>query len=93
MQHIPQAGRRAFHDDGFVIVQDLLEPALLHAAGHNRSEQPWRTILTEWTGADTFPTSPVRFSYQGLWPRSKEPLYQKQLRMTFPQMFGGQPRA
>ena len=29
MQHIPQSWRRTFHDDGFVIVQDLLEPALL----------------------------------------------------------------
>jgi ectoine hydroxylase-related dioxygenase (phytanoyl-CoA dioxygenase family) len=65
---------------------------VLHAAGHNRSEQPRRTILTEWAGADTLPTSPVRSSYQGLRPRSKEPLYQKQFRMTFPQRFGGQPR-
>src|SRR6516164_2904249 len=29
MQHTPQAWRKAFHDDGFVIVQDLLEPALV----------------------------------------------------------------
>src|SRR6516165_375604 len=29
MQQIPQAWRKAFHDDGFVIVQDLLEPALV----------------------------------------------------------------
>jgi ectoine hydroxylase-related dioxygenase (phytanoyl-CoA dioxygenase family) len=65
---------------------------LLHAAGHNRSEWPRRTILTEWAGADTLPTSPVRASYQGLRPRSKAPVYQKQFRMTFPQLFGGQPR-
>jgi ectoine hydroxylase-related dioxygenase (phytanoyl-CoA dioxygenase family) len=65
---------------------------VLHAAGHNRSEQPRRTILTEWAGADTLPTSPVRSSYQGLRPRSQEPLYQKQFRLTFPQRFSGQPR-
>ena len=41
---------------------------VLHAAGHNRSELPRRTILTEWAGADTLPTSPVRSSYQGLRP-------------------------
>jgi ectoine hydroxylase-related dioxygenase (phytanoyl-CoA dioxygenase family) len=64
---------------------------VLHAAGHNRSEQPRRTILTEWAGSDALPTSPDRHSYQGLRPRSKEPLYQKQFRMTFPQLFGGQP--
>jgi ectoine hydroxylase-related dioxygenase (phytanoyl-CoA dioxygenase family) len=65
---------------------------VLHAAGHNRSGQPRRTILTEWTGPDALPTSPVRYSYQGLRPRSQEPLYRKQIRMTFPQLFGGQPQ-
>jgi ectoine hydroxylase-related dioxygenase (phytanoyl-CoA dioxygenase family) len=64
---------------------------VLHAAGHNRSEQPRRTILIEWAGSDALPTSPVRYSYQGLRPRSQEPLYQKQFRMTFPQLFAGQP--
>jgi ectoine hydroxylase-related dioxygenase (phytanoyl-CoA dioxygenase family) len=62
---------------------------VLHAAGHNRSEQPRRTILTEWAGPDALPTSPVRYAYQGLRPRSKEPLYQKQNQMSFPQPFGG----
>jgi ectoine hydroxylase-related dioxygenase (phytanoyl-CoA dioxygenase family) len=42
---------------------------VLHAAGHNRSEQPRRTILMEWAGPDTLPTSPERYSYQGLRPR------------------------
>jgi ectoine hydroxylase-related dioxygenase (phytanoyl-CoA dioxygenase family) len=65
---------------------------VLHAAGHNRSEQARRTILTEWAGADALPTSPVRYAYQGLRPRSKGPKYQKQVRMTFPQLFGGQPQ-
>jgi len=65
---------------------------VLHAAGHNRSEQARRTILTEWAGADALPTSPVRYAYQGLRPRSKEPPYQKQVGMTVPQLFGGQPQ-
>src|SRR6516225_1624501 len=65
---------------------------VLHAAGHNRSEQARRTILMEWAGADALPTSPVRYAYQGLRPRSKGPKYQKQVRMTFPQLFGGQPQ-
>src|SRR5262249_39847668 len=29
MQHTPKAWRMAFHDDGFVVVKDLLEPALV----------------------------------------------------------------
>jgi ectoine hydroxylase-related dioxygenase (phytanoyl-CoA dioxygenase family) len=62
---------------------------VLHAAGHNRSEQPRRTILTEWAGPDALPTSAARSAYQGLRPRSKEALYQKQFRMTFPQRCGG----
>jgi ectoine hydroxylase-related dioxygenase (phytanoyl-CoA dioxygenase family) len=65
---------------------------VLHAAGHNRSDQPRRTILTEWAGPDALPTSPVRCSYQGLRPRSEGPVYQKQIRMTFPQLFGAQPQ-
>jgi ectoine hydroxylase-related dioxygenase (phytanoyl-CoA dioxygenase family) len=68
----------------------FLTDKVLHAAGHNRSEQPRRTILMEWAGPDALPTSPDRYSYQGLRPRSKEPLYQKQIRMTFPQCFGDQ---
>jgi hypothetical protein len=61
---------------------------VLHAAGHNRSEQPRRTILSEWAGPDALPTSPVRYPYQGVRPRSKEPRYHKQFRMTFPQALG-----
>jgi ectoine hydroxylase-related dioxygenase (phytanoyl-CoA dioxygenase family) len=63
---------------------------VLHAAGHNRSDHPRRTILSEWAGPGVLPTSPVRYGYQGLRPKSQDPLYQKQTRMTFPQLFGGQ---
>jgi ectoine hydroxylase-related dioxygenase (phytanoyl-CoA dioxygenase family) len=61
----------------------------LHAAGHNRSEHPRRTIQCEWAGPDVLPTSLARYACQGLKPRSKEPVYQKQIRMTFPRLFGG----
>jgi ectoine hydroxylase-related dioxygenase (phytanoyl-CoA dioxygenase family) len=63
---------------------------VLHAAGHNRSDHPRRTILSEWAGPGVLPTSPVRYAYQGLRPRSQDALYQKQTRMTFRQLFGGQ---
>jgi ectoine hydroxylase-related dioxygenase (phytanoyl-CoA dioxygenase family) len=62
---------------------------VLHAAGHNRSAHPRRTILSEWAGPGVLPTSPVRYAFQGLKPRSQDPLFQKQTRMTFPQLFGG----
>ncbi|HKE56956.1 MAG TPA: phytanoyl-CoA dioxygenase family protein, partial [Pyrinomonadaceae bacterium] len=51
----------------------------LHAAGHNRSESSRYTILAEWVGPNVLPTSPVRYAYQGLRPRSKVASYKKQL--------------
>ena len=56
---------------------------IIHGTGHNRSDYSRRTILTGWAGADVLPTSAVRFSYQGLKPRSKNPAYQKQMKTTF----------
>lgn len=57
----------------------------LHAAGHNRSERTRNTILLEWVGPNVLPTSPERHVYEGLKPRSKDPLFRKQLSMTFPE--------
>jgi ectoine hydroxylase-related dioxygenase (phytanoyl-CoA dioxygenase family) len=62
----------------------FLNTKVLHAAGHNRSEHPRRTILAEWVGPDVLPTSSVRHPYQGLKPKSKDPLFERQMRMTFP---------
>jgi hypothetical protein len=59
----------------------------LHAAGHNRSERPRYTIIAEWVGPGVLPTSAERRAFQGLKPRSKDPAFVKQLRMTFPKLF------
>ena len=56
---------------------------LLHAAGHNRSDQARHTILAEWVGPGVLPTSPVRYAYEGLRPRSKDAAYQMQVKMSF----------
>lgn len=56
---------------------------IIHGTGHNRSDYSRRTILTGWAGADVLPTSAVRFPYQGLKPRSKNPAYQEQMKKTF----------
>jgi len=58
---------------------------IIHAAGHNRSDSARRTINIEWAGPDVLTTSPDRFSYQGLRPRSRIALFKKQMSMTFPQ--------
>lgn len=63
---------------------------ILHAAGHNRSEYPRHTILFEWVGPNVLPISPVRYAYQGLKPRSKDPAFKKQIRMVFPKLFAHQ---
>ena len=55
----------------------------LHAAGHNRSERTRHTIFSEWVGPGVLPTSPERHAYEGLRPRSIDPLFRKQLDMTF----------
>jgi len=55
----------------------------LHAAGHNRSDRPRHAILAEWVGPGVLPTSPVRYAYQGLRPRSKDAAYQMQVKMSF----------
>jgi ectoine hydroxylase-related dioxygenase (phytanoyl-CoA dioxygenase family) len=56
---------------------------VIHGTGHNRSDYSRRTILTGWAGEDVLPTSAIRFPYQGLKPRSKNPAYQEQMEKTF----------
>src|SRR5262249_7774777 len=56
---------------------------LLHTAGHNRSRTSRRAIFSEWVGPDVLPTSPDRHAFQGLKPRSKDLVFEKQIRMTF----------
>lgn len=58
----------------------------IHGAGHNRSPQARRVILTGWAGPDALPTLPTRVPYEGLRPRSRQPAYQTQLRLTFPHL-------
>mgnify|MGYP002336194216 CR=1 FL=1 len=53
----------------------------LHAAGHNRSPRPGRTIQMEWTGKDSLPVSPVPYAFQGLKPRSRHPASAKQIKV------------
>lgn len=62
----------------------LFDTKVLHAAGHNRSPYPRRTIQTEWVGENALPISPVRYAFQGLKPCSKQPAFTKQIKMAFP---------
>ncbi|CAN5780657.1 hypothetical protein BH24ACI1_BH24ACI1_18130 [soil metagenome] len=62
----------------------FFDTKVLHAAGHNRSPYPRRTIQIEWVGADVLPTSPVRYAFQGLKPRSQQPAFARQNKLAFP---------
>ena len=63
---------------------------ILHAAPHNRSESPRRTLLSVWAGPDVLPTSAERSAYHGVRPRSQQPAHAHQMRLTFPHLFPGQ---
>jgi len=67
----------------------FFSPKILHAAGHNRSGSARRTMHIEWAGPGVLTTSRYRFPYQGLRPRSKDALFQKQMKMTFPELIQG----
>ena len=62
----------------------FFDTKVLHAAGHNRSPFSRRTIQIEWVGENALPTSPVRYAFQGLKPRSKHPAFAKQIKMALP---------
>jgi hypothetical protein len=102
MQSQPEAWRTAYQHDGFVVVPALFGPRTLwqlregldqitrHAAPHNHSEPPRRTLLSVWAGPDVLPTSAERSAYHGVRPRSQQPAYAHQMRLTFPHLFPGQ---
>jgi ectoine hydroxylase-related dioxygenase (phytanoyl-CoA dioxygenase family) len=62
----------------------FFDTKVLHAAGHNRSDSPRRTIQTEWVGENSLPISPVRYAFQGVKPRSKQSSFAKQIKLAFP---------
>lgn len=62
----------------------FFDTKILHSARHNRSDNPRRAILTEWAGENVLPTSPVRYAFQGLKPRSRQAAFIKQIKMAFP---------
>jgi len=67
----------------------LFHVNIIHGGGANRSDIPRRNIIGIWAGPDTYPVQQHRFAYQDLMPRSKDPARQKQMRMTFPHLYGG----
>ena len=52
------------------------------------TDRPRRNVIGIWAGLDTYPITAARWAYQGLYPRSDDPARRRQVRMTFPQLFG-----
>lgn len=65
----------------------LFHVNILHGGPANRSDIPRRNVIGIWAGPDTYPTTPARYAYQDLFPRSADPARQRQVRMTFPHLF------
>lgn len=66
----------------------LFHVNIIHGGPANRSPIPRRNVIGIWAGPDTYPVTPWRWAYQGLFPRSNDPAKQRQVRMSFPRMFG-----
>ena len=61
----------------------LFHVSLLHGGPANRSAMKRRNVIGIWSGPDAFPTGPYRYAYQGVMPRSQDPLRHQQIKMTF----------
>jgi hypothetical protein len=64
----------------------LFHVNIIHGGGPNRSDTPRRNVIGIWTGPQTYPTSPYRYAYQDLMPRTRDPLRRRQLMMSFPDL-------
>lgn len=56
---------------------------IVHGGGPNRSDGRRRNVISIWAGEDALPTTPARYAYEFLRPRSSNPLHQRQMAMTF----------
>lgn len=61
----------------------LFHVNIVHGGGPNRSDTKRRNVIGIWAGEDALPINPNRFAYEFVAPRSKEPMRQKQIQLTF----------
>lgn len=61
----------------------LFHVNLIHGGGPNESRARRRNVISIWSGPDAHPTTAQRYAYQGVMPRSQDPMRQKQIAMTF----------
>lgn len=61
----------------------LFHVNIVHGGGPNRSDTKRRNAIGIWAGPDALPVNPHRFVYEFIAPRSKDPMRQQQVQMTF----------
>ena len=61
----------------------LFHVNLVHGGGPNLSQSKRRNVIGIWSGPGSYPTTPHRFAYHDVMPRSIDPMRQKQIQMTF----------
>ena len=61
----------------------LFHVNLIHGGGPNESHAKRRNAISIWSAPGAYPTTPARYAFQGVMPRSREAARQKQMQMTF----------
>lgn len=61
----------------------LFHVNLIHGGGPNLSDTKRRNAISIWSAPGAHPTTPHRYAYQGVRPRSRDAQRQKQIAMTF----------
>lgn len=64
----------------------LFHVNVVHGGGPNLSQFKRRNVISIWAGAEALPTTPARYAYEFLKPRSDDPLARRQMQMTFGEM-------
>lgn len=61
----------------------LFHVNLVHGGGPNRSESKRRNVISIWAGPDAYPTTPARYAYHFVAPRSHDAHRRRQIEQTF----------
>ena len=62
----------------------LFHVNLIHGGGPNQSSARRRNAISIWSAPGAYPTTPHRYAYQGVMPRSRDPKRREQIARTFP---------
>jgi ectoine hydroxylase-related dioxygenase (phytanoyl-CoA dioxygenase family) len=61
----------------------LFHVNIIHGGPPNVTQEKRRNVIGIWSGPGAYPTTGNRYVYQGVMPRSQDPMRRKQIEMTF----------